>query len=1187
MSLLRLTVFSGLVLVGASCAGLPSLLGALGSGGSGVAGGVAANALGDWLDGRKKGDLSNHDLTKAVGSAIARSVSDFALKHVDEKALKKLAKDLPEMWPSFAEPIIPGQTLIQGIQEDQLTAWLTDPESQRAVLDLSEWKTAIAHYFCPAVEIELSPQTVTDLAAHLQDTFAFALREVLKADFETGGKAFAGMTLSLLGEILRTVQGLQVAGTGEISPDVVNQIQARYEALQRDQVAELQKIAAQIGHDLKNDLDELKHGQGEIKEEIRALKESIQPQAKSRSTIGSRPHFRHFQGRKREQEKLNAWLTDENTKLSGIIAMAGMGKSTLAVKLFEERDDFAGKGWFDLGLAPKFETVARSLLQWGEIPRDTLERMQFEALCDEAIALLQNERFLVVLDNFESVLNQGEYITFLQRWVNGGRRSEVLLTSQQEPELDQVCPAWCVLPGLELEEGARLLALLGIGEREPGKLAAFSRLVDGHPLTLTLAAGLLNSQGSWQRQKSIEELKAPEFGGVLSQLEGQHRNQRVQLKTVLAANFGRLSAREREVLTRLAVLRGAFGVDVVAVEESGLFWGLVNRGLLTEQANGGVTVLPFVRSYLLAQVTDRAPLHRWAIAYYDARKKPYPWDIFEERDRELAEVQDYLELFHHHCELGEHEQAFDVIDHGASQRESVNDFLDLRGFQQERIALYEPLIEVWRDRTHWRYGASLTCLGIAHHSLGDYKKAIDYHKQSLAIARQIKDKQGEAASLGNLGVAHQSLGEVEKAIDYDQQCLLITRQIKDKRSEAASLGSLGDAYQSLGEVEKAINYHEQSLVITRQIKDKRGEANSLGNLGNAYQSLGEVKKAIDYHEQCLAIAQQIKDKQGEVNSLGSLGLAYKSLGEVKKAIGYYEQCLAITRQIKDKRGEAASLGNVGNAYDSLGEVEKAINYHEQSLVIAQQIKDKRGEANSLGNLGNAYQSLGEVKKAIDYHEQHLVIAQQIKDKRGEANSLGNLGNAYYSLGEVKKAIDYYEQSLVIARQIKDKKGEANSFGGLGNTYYSLRDIEKAIGYYEQQLMIARQIKDKKGEANSLGNLGNAYNSLGEVKKAIDYYEQSLVIERQIKDKRGEAISLQNLAACYQNYQKVGRIEEGYAAAVAAQQVYQDLDLPLNAPLYPQWLKRLITFAQKGTVQFILLCVLGLIAVSIQVMRIWL
>jgi tetratricopeptide (TPR) repeat protein len=57
-------------------------------------------------------------------------------------------------------------------------------------------------------------------------------------------------------------------------------------------------------------------------------------------------------------------------------------------------------------------------------------------------------------------------------------------------------------------------------------------------------------------------------------------------------------------------------------------------------------------------------------------------------------------------------------------------------------------------------------LGLAYDSLGQYERAIDFHQQSLAISREIKDRLGEGASLGNLGNAYLSLGQYERAIDF-------------------------------------------------------------------------------------------------------------------------------------------------------------------------------------------------------------------------------------------------------------------------------------------------------------------------------------------------------------------------------------------------------------------------------------
>jgi CHAT domain-containing protein len=113
--------------------------------------------------------------------------------------------------------------------------------------------------------------------------------------------------------------------------------------------------------------------------------------------------------------------------------------------------------------------------------------------------------------------------------------------------------------------------------------------------------------------------------------------------------------------------------------------------------------------------------------------------------------------------------------------------------------------------------------------------------------------------------------------------LAIAREIKDRNGEGTSLGNLGIAYRSLGNYPKAIDYHQQSLKIARLIKDREGEGNALGNLGNAYYSLKNYPKAIEYHLQALAIQRKIKDRLSEAQSLNNLGLTYYKQGNLTLA----------------------------------------------------------------------------------------------------------------------------------------------------------------------------------------------------------------------------------------------------------------------------------------------------------------
>ncbi|AFY83929.1 tetratricopeptide repeat protein [Oscillatoria acuminata] len=1146
--------------------------------------------------------LANHDLTEAIGLAIALIIKSLAeagtYPHSTQK-LEILAKYTLEAWQQVAYNLKQVKNpQLAPLQETRITALFqggtTDYVGQ-TVLEKEDWQDLLKSWLCPGANVELPDNVVRELATQLRDKFALALREVLKADFENGGKAFAGLTLSLLGEMRgilqewreRSSQAQAEDLTGQLA--VVTQLQQELEEnSQRFQVlggqiesgfeAVLQELGvtqaeiAQMRTELQKELWRLAEDIREIGKILedyfnRPEKPDLQPISFTLDT--NPPNETNWQGREAELTTVNRWLDDENTKLGVIVGIGGMGKSTLAAKVYRQRTDFEDKLWLDLGRRPLYSIVARGILQqFGKLSPQELQQIEETRLTNVLVHCLQRRRFLLVLDNLESVLQDEGYKEFLQQWVGDCHHTEILVTTQISPNLVQDKPTELPLPGLSAEEGARLLRDLGVGGTAE-ELEGFVDQVNGHPLTLRLVAGLLYGEfGDGATLADLAELGIADVGALMSRLQGYHRREVVQLVAVLDASFNRLSEMWRRVLLSLVVFRQAFNADVAsamvgeAVAEKELR-GLAKRGFLVAEA-GGYTFQPLILDYLKFRVGDLREGHLQAIKFYKSRFKSRPeWQTVED-------VREYLEVFYHGCELGEYEAAFDVIRQG----DNVSYFLDLRGNNQLLAELYQQLMAHLQNRQGWRYTTSLTLLGNAYNSLGRYTEAIGFHDQSLEINRQIGNKQGEADSLNNLGNAYHPLGRYSEAIGFHEQSLEINRQIGNKQGEADSLNNLGNAYYSPGRYSEAIVFYEQSLEINRQIGNRQGEANSLIGLGNAYHSLGRYSEAISFHEQSLEINRQIGNRGGEAASLGNLGNAYDSLGCYSEAISFHEQSLEINRDIGNRQGEANSLNNLGKDYDSLGRYREAIAFHKQSLEINRQIGDRQGEADSLIGLGNAYYSLGRYSEAISFHEQSLEIQREIGDRGGEAASFNNLGNAYYSLGRYSEAIAFSEQSLAIFREIGNRGGEATSLGNLGNPYYSLGRYSEAISFPEQSLAIQRQIGDRRGEARSLNNLGNAYHSLGRYSEAIAFHEQSLEINRQIGNRQGEANSLNNLGSLYQ---KIGKIKEGFAASQQAQLIYQELGLPLDAYPIPNWMKKIAKFPQRGQFHLILCFMGGVIA----------
>ena len=97
-----------------------------------------------------------------------------------------------------------------------------------------------------------------------------------------------------------------------------------------------------------------------------------------------------------------------------------------------------------------------------------------------------------------------------------------------------------------------------------------------------------------------------------------------------------------------------------------------------------------------------------------------------------------------------------------------------------------------------------------------YEQEIASYEQALAVARQEKNRRGEAVALNQLGVASQRMGQYERALALHEQALTIAQQERYRDMEGVALNGLGSVYRALGQYERALAFHEQALTIARQ-----------------------------------------------------------------------------------------------------------------------------------------------------------------------------------------------------------------------------------------------------------------------------------------------------------------------------------------------------------------------------------
>ncbi|USR90765.1 NB-ARC domain-containing protein [Phormidium yuhuli AB48] len=507
------------VLVGGTVCGGP-----LGAIASSVAGGVVANDMVpqhlNHIAVRLRGSqdkLGNHDLTEATGFAIAliiKSIAEAGTYPHSSKKLAALAKYTLKAWQEVAQALKEGKKVdFDPIQETELTGLFrggTRDYVGQTVLRLEDWRTLLKYWLCPGATVQLPENVLQEVAAQLREKFAFALREVLKGDFEEGGRAFAGLTLSLLGEMQGILQELLKTRSQTQGPDLQaelaavtqlrqgleensqqfqvlgNQIRSGFEEVLQELTLTretLERMRTELQEELGSLQETLREGFGNLSEANQRLQDTVDAgfervvaflerdtsgmQAISFSLDTNPPKVTNWQGREEEWNRVNGWLKDENTKLGVIVGLPGMGKSTLAAKVFRERTDFEGNLWLDLRQRPSYAIVARGILQeLGKLSPQELQDIPETRLTEVLIHCLQRRRFLLVLDNLESVLQDEGYRDFLQRWLGACHQTEILVTTQVAPPLVQENPTELALGGLSPTEGAQLLQELAVGGTE-------------------------------------------------------------------------------------------------------------------------------------------------------------------------------------------------------------------------------------------------------------------------------------------------------------------------------------------------------------------------------------------------------------------------------------------------------------------------------------------------------------------------------------------------------------------------------------------------------------------------------------------------------------------------------------------------------------------------------------------------
>ncbi len=326
-----------------------------------------------------------------------------------------------------------------------------------------------------------------------------------------------------------------------------------------------------------------------------------------------------FYGREPELTTLTRWVVEEGCRMVSVLGMGGMGKSALVVRsmraLAEHFDVVLFRSLRD---APECSAVLSSCLAVLTPDQQTLKQESLERRLSLLLSELRRRRVLLVLDNLEVLLSQGEalgrlrpgyegYGQVLEQIAHTAHQSCLLLTSREQPaalralEGRRTLVRSLRLSGLAAAACAQLLAeheVIG----SPEEQAQLRDIYAGNPLALNIVA------------ETIVDL----FGGEISPFLSGGTIIFGSITGLLEEQWGRLSPLEQMVLCWLATLREPGSIaELLAVLVSPLSHGqvleavdglrrrsLIERGQRTGSFTLQSVMLEYVTGRLVAMASE-------------------------------------------------------------------------------------------------------------------------------------------------------------------------------------------------------------------------------------------------------------------------------------------------------------------------------------------------------------------------------------------------------------------------------------------------------------------------------------------------------------------------------------------------------------------------------------------------------